>query len=234
MIPDKAFYVEPESVSGESFIINKFESNHATRVLRLKINDEIALLDGKGIGYTGQITRLDNIVSGKILQSFPNLGENNFQIILAPALIKRDRFELLLEKAVELGVTEIYPVIMDRCVKNKLNLDRCKKLIQSASKQTLRSRFPVIHEPTSLPEILKLEGQKVCAMIGEDKSLSQLDLSHKTPVIVIVGPEGDFSEKEAKLMHQANIRFYSLGERRLRAETASVNSLSVLNELLNR
>ena len=232
MIPDRAFFVDPDSVSGQSFILNKTESNHAIRVLRMKVGNEIALLDGVGTGYNGKIQSVNKLVTGEILQTFPNLGENEYQIILAPALIKRDRFESILEKATELGVSEICPVLMDRRVKNKLNIDRCQKLIQSASKQTMRSKFPKIYPPKSFDDILKLEGQKICAMIGETKQLSKLNLKKENPIVVIIGPEGDFSKNEIELMNRSDVQFYNLGNRRLRSETAALNSLSVLNETL--
>jgi len=234
MIPDRAFYIEPDTISGQSFSLNKTESNHAIRVLRMSNGDDIALLDGKGMGYHGIIQSTNKIVKGEILEHFPNLGENDFNIILAPALIKRDRFESMLEKATELGVAEIFPILMDRSVKNKLNLERSTKIIHAAAKQSMRSRFPKILEPKPLNEILTQNGQIVCAMIGETSTISKLNLNNIEPVFVIVGPEGDFTESEIELMKNANVQFYNLGQRRLRSETAALNSLSILNELLNR
>lgn len=232
MIPDRAFFIEPETISGNTFSLNQTESNHAVRVLRMKVGQDITLLDGKGMGYHGRITQLDQTVFGEIIQSYPNLGENDYTLILAPAIIKRDRFEFMLEKAIELGVCEIIPVMMDRTVKNKLNMERCEKLIQSAAKQSMRSKFPMIHKPKRIKDILEMEGQKFCAMINETKTLSQCSVNKKSPIIIIVGPEGDFSDSETTLMNHASIQFFNLGDRRLRSETAAINSLSIINEIL--
>ena len=103
MIPDKAFYVDPGNVNGDTFVLDQEESLHASRVLRLKPNDEICLLDGTGTGFHAMIkTVMNDRVSGVIREKKQGLGENKISIILAPAMIKRDRFETLLEKATEL------------------------------------------------------------------------------------------------------------------------------------
>ena len=113
MIPDKAFYVNPLNVNGSTFQLDKAESNHATRVLRLKQGDEICLLDGVGIGYHAKIKSIEKNVFGTIKEVIPDLGENKYSVNLASALIKRDRFELMLEKATELGVNEIQPLMLE-------------------------------------------------------------------------------------------------------------------------
>ena len=232
MIPDKAFYVNPLNVNGSTFQLDKAESNHATRVLRLKQGDEICLLDGAGIGYHAKIKSIGKNVSGTIKESLPDLGENKYSVILAPALIKRDRFELMLEKATELGVNEIQPLTFERCVKKTMNFERSQKIVISSSKQCRRSRFPVLHEPIDIKKILKnTDGQFISGLMGADKSLSELELDKN--VTVIIGPEGDFTENEIGQMKNAGVIFFNLGGRRLRAETAALNSLAVLNELLD-
>ena len=232
MILDKAFYVNPLNVNGSTFQLDKAESNHATRVLRLKQGDEICLLDGAGIGYHAKIKSIGKNVSGTIKESLPDLGENKYSVILAPALIKRDRFELMLEKATELGVNEIQPLMLERCVKKTMNFERSQKIVISSAKQCYRSRFPVLHEPINMKKLLKnSDGQFISGLMGADKSLSELELDKN--VTVIIGPEGDFTENEIGQMKNAGVIFFNLGGRRLRAETAALNSLAVLNELLD-
>ena len=232
MIPDKAFYVNPLNVKGSTFQLDKAESNHASRVLRLKQGDEICLLDGAGIGYHAKIKSIEKNVSGTIKESIPDLGENKCSVNLASALIKRDRFELLLEKATELGVNEIQPLILERCVKKTMNFERSQKIVISSAKQCCRSRFPVLHEPIDMKKLLKnSDGQFISGLIGADKSLSELELDKN--VTVIIGPEGDFTENEIGQMKNAGVLFYNLGGRRLRSETAALNSLAVLNELFD-
>ena len=232
MIPDKAFYVNPLNVNGSTFQLDKAESNHATRVLRLKQGDEICLLDGAGIGYHAKIKSIGKNVSGTIKESLHDLGENKYSVILAPALIKRDRFELMLEKATELGVNEIQPLTFERCVKKTMNFERSQKIVISSAKQCRRSRFPVLHEPIDMKKLLKnSDGQFISGLIGADKSLSELELDKN--ITVIIGPEGDFTENEIGQMKNAGVLFFNLGGRRLRAETAALNSLAVLNELFD-
>ena len=232
MIPDKAFYVNPLNVNGSTFQLDKAESNHATRVLRLKQGDEICLLDGAGIGYHAKINSIEKNVSGTIKESIPDLGENKCSVNLASALIKRDRFELMLEKATELGVNEIQPLTLERCVKKTMNFERSQKIVISSAKQCCRSRFPVLHEPIDMKKLLKnSDGQFISGLMDADKSLSELELDKN--VTVIIGPEGDFTENEIGQMKNAGVIFFNLGGRRLRAETAALNSLAVLNELLD-
>ena len=232
MIPDKAFYVNPLNVNGSTFQLDKAESNHATRVLRLKKGDEICLLNGAGIGYHAKINSIEKNVSGTIKESIPDLGENKYSVNLASALIKRDRFELMLEKATELGVNEIQPLTFERCVKKTMNFERSQKIVISSSKQCRRSRFPVLHEPIDMKKLLKnSDGQFISGLMGADKSLSELELDKN--VTVIIGPEGDFTENEIGQMKNAGVLFFNLGGRRLRAETAALNSLAVLNELFD-
>jgi 16S rRNA (uracil1498-N3)-methyltransferase len=230
--PDKAFYVNPLTVNGSTFQLDKAESNHATRVLRLKKGDEICLLNGAGIGYHAKINSIEKNVSGTIKESIPDLGENKYSVNLASALIKRDRFELMLEKATELGVNEIQPLMLERCVKKTMNFERSQKIVISSAKQCCRSRFPMLHEPIDMKKLLKnSDGQFISGLMGADKSLSELELDKN--VTVIIGPEGDFTENEIGQMKNAGVLFFNLGGRRLRAETAALNSLAVLNELFD-
>ena len=224
--------MNPLNVNGSTFQLDKAESNHATRVLRLKKGDEICLLDGAGIGYHAKIKSIEKNVSGTIKESIPDLGENKCSVNLASGLIKRDRFELMLEKATELGVNEIQPLMLERCVKKTMNFERSQKIVISSAKQCCRSRFPMLHEPIDMKKLLKnSDGQFISGLMGADKSLSELELDNN--VTVIIGPEGDFTENEIGEMKNAGVLFYNLGGRRLRAETAALNSLAVLNELFD-
>tara|TARA_B100000315_G_scaffold74429_1_gene68160 strand:+ start:751 stop:1458 length:708 start_codon:yes stop_codon:yes gene_type:complete len=235
MIPDYAFYVNPEKIIGDSFSLDKDESKHAIQVLRKKVGDKICLINGIGTGYFVVIDSVEkNQVFGSIKETIPELGENRVSLGLAPALIKRDRFELILEKATELGVNDIYPLALDRCVKKTLNYDRSVKIVTAASKQCRRSRFPTLHEPLNMESFLEMrDGKILSGLMGTHKSLTQLNLVSERPITVIIGPEGDFTKKEIEIMKGKGVVFFHLGERRLRAETAVLNSLSILNELIN-
>ena len=184
MIPDYAFYVNPEKIIGDSFSLDKDESKHAIQVLRKKVGDKICLLNGIGTGYFVVIDSIEkNQVFGSIKETIPELGENRVSLGLAPALIKRDRFELILE---------------------------------------------------NMESFLEMrDGKILSGLMGTHKSLTQLNLVSERPITVIIGPEGDFTKKEIEIMKGKGVVFFHLGERRLRAETAVLNSLSILNELIN-
>ena len=229
-----AFQVLPSALCGNKFSLSIIESAHAIRVLRLKKHDVICLTDGVGNFYRALIERPDpKCITGKILKKFPNYGENNILIKLCMAMIKRDRFEFILEKATELGINEFIPLNLDRCTKKTINLERSKKIIISAAKQCNRSFFPSLHQPISLNQFfIHPKEQVIAGNIGSYLPLKSLDLNPDYPVYIIIGPEGDFSDAEINLMDQNDVLYFKMGNRRLRSETAALNSIAVLNELL--
>lgn len=235
MIPDKVFYVDPNQVRNNLFSLNKSESNHLINVLRLRTNDQILIIDGMGCAYVSLIKNISNKnVSGEIQKKYKYLGENQYNINIAPGLIKRNRFENMIEKAVELGVKEIQPLLLDHCHVKHMNFDRVKKIIVSSSKQCKRSFFPILNNPIPLKEYLKSKSSLIIA--GSQKSevhLKETISQIYEDICLIIGPEGDFSDDEYKLLESQNILLYSLGSRRLRSETACIASISILNELFN-
>jgi 16S rRNA (uracil1498-N3)-methyltransferase len=234
VIPDKAFYVDPKNVNDTTFFLNKEESHHVTKVFRLALGSKISLLNGIGSGYIAKIDSVNGgIVFGTIEDKLESFGENKYDLNIAPAVIKRDRFESLLEKVTELGVKEIYPLITDRCIKNTINMTRCRKIIISASKQCQRSHFPLLHEPIDMNTWLNsLEGQCFAGIKNVTYQLSDMDIEKENVINIMIGPEGDFSPKEIEMLKKKGVRFYTLGNRRLRSETAAQSSLSILNELM--
>ena len=138
MTTDKTFYVDPKNVNTASFILDKEESHHIAQVFRLGIGSIITLLDGIGSAYRARINSVNNgVVSGIIEKTLESYGENKVNIRIAPAIIKRNRFENLLEKVTELGCKEIQPLLTERTIKRTINIERSEKIIASASKQIL-------------------------------------------------------------------------------------------------
>ena len=229
-----AFFLEPENLNGNSFSLDENESHHTSHVFRLRPGDTITLLDGKGCGYEGVIEEDDGgIIRGRIERELENLGENNNKIIIAPALLKRDRFESLIEKSTELGVYEIHPILTERCIKRTINLERCQKIVLSSAKQCQRSHFPIIREPKGIiPWLNKPKEQCLAGVMGTTKQLKDFQFNKSLSVNVLIGPEGDFSNEELDHMKDNGVKLFSLGNRRLRADTAAQASLSILNELL--
>ena len=232
---ENAFFISSQNISKEKFVLNKSESNHAIRVLRLKKNQKLFLIDGKGIGYKAVIDNIDyDKVSGTITSKLVGYGEDNFSINIGFGLIKRDKLKILIEKCTELGVDSFQPLLLDRNIKKKINIERCKKIILASSKQCHRSRFPEIYKPKNLNDLMKSVNAKIIAASMEaNQSLSDIDFKKGKSLILIIGPEGDFSNKEIELLKENKVDMFNLGPRRLRSETAAFKAISILNNELS-
>ncbi len=232
------FLVNPADITGDEFFLNSDETKHLRNVLRLKPGSEIWLTDGAGMAYSGLLSRFEKDQSmGIIKERFPELGEVPVTLDLAIGIIKRDNLELAIEKAVELEVNSITPIIMDHCIKRTVRIDRLEKQVLAAVKQCGRSRLPVVNEPVTLAEWIKQSdpmdiivchpsGQVTVSNWYQNRPVSRKNIS------VLVGPEGDFSTRELKLLADVGVSFAKLGNRRLRSETAVITAMAVLNELI--
>ncbi len=234
------FHIKPEKVIGTNFTLDAEESHHLIHVLRKDIGTEIWLLNGIGTAYSAIIGSIENKrVSGHVLRTFPGYGENMVPMHLALAVLKGDRMKLAIEKATEMGVHSIIPLVLDRCIKRNLNTDRMKKIVASAAKQCARSRIPEIAEPITMKEWLQnTDGtRRLACTLDSNVSINALNkkksFTSSQSVSVIIGPEGDFSVREHRMMRDEEIDFISLGSRRLRSETAVVSVLTIINELIN-
>ena len=230
MSDEHFFYISPENITQNSFSLDEVESHHASHVLRMNAGEKIWLLDGTGVAYAGKIECKEPRVSGTINETIPNFAEPVVEMHLVVGLLKKDRFELLLEKAVECGATSITPLLLDRCVKKSLNMERSRKIVIAAAKQCGRSRFPTLQEPISLGEwLIANQDTVVCLNIGSEEKLTDWNQIHLPKKIhIIIGPEGDFSDSENRLMKDYKIPFLSIGLRRLRAETAAFTALNII------
>jgi len=233
------FLVDPAEIRGDLFSLSETETHHLQAVLRMQPGDEVWLIDGIGNAYQARLSDSTNgVARGKIVTVIPEAGELSAELHLGLGLIKRDRLELAIEKAVELGTASITPLILDRSEKRQLKSERIEKIIISATKQCGRSRFTRLGDPVSLVTWLKhCSGHSilVCHHSGTG-TISDWYFSQKTqapPISVLIGPEGGFSPVELNLLRRFGARFVSLGERRLRSETAAIAALSILNDCLN-
>lgn len=207
------------------------ESWHCTKVLRFKAGDEIAVIDGKGNFYEGQLSLvsekkcLANITFGPKVQN-----KHPYYLHLAIAPTKNiDRMEWLVEKAVEIGVDEITFVRCKNSERTVIKEDRLIKIAESAVKQSLQSFIPKINPLTSFSDVLKTKSDlKFIAHCEEEtnpeearKHLKNFDLKNKSS-LVLIGPEGDFSSEEISQAKTLGFSEISLGENRLRTETAGL------------
>ncbi len=229
------FHLQPHNINQDPFTLAEDESRHFLKSLRGKAGDDLWLLDGCGTAYEGTVLEINGrSVTGTIKQVYQNYGESDFAIHLVIGMVKGNRIDMVLEKASEMGVKSIQPLLLDRCVKNKLNLYRSERIIINASKQAGRSFFPIVFETIDLSTWLKnhINDHKIlCHMMGS-QSLADALGKEKKEVLLLIGPEGDFSKKELDQMKKAQVEFAILGPRRLRSESAAIMAISILNQLM--
>jgi 16S rRNA (uracil1498-N3)-methyltransferase len=211
------------------------ESGHCIRVLRKKSGDKIFFTDGTGNYYHGSIISADpKKCDVAILETIPEYGRRNYFVHVAIAPTKNaDRFEWFLEKATEIGIDLITPVICTHSERRVLKTDRLQKVILSAMKQSLKTYLPQIHEAIPIEEFFKKEntGQKFICLGSADNTLKK-ELEARSHYTILVGPEGDFTESEISLAIKNGFSPVNLGPSRLRSETAGVVACSIVS-LLN-
>ncbi|MCD9576571.1 16S rRNA (uracil(1498)-N(3))-methyltransferase [Flavobacterium soyae] len=234
------FYNPDIDETTESFSFDKEESRHIIKVLRKKDSDILHVTNGLGLLFETEITLAsDNkcIVSVRSIKKSP---EPKFRLHLAVAPTKmNDRFEWFLEKATEIGIQEITPIICDRSERKVINLERFEKIILSAMKQSNETYFPKLNDAISFKEFMKQKNQglQFIAHCEEtDKKSLKETLKPNENVTLLIGPEGDFSEKEIALAIENKYQPVTLGNTRLRTETAAVvacHSVVFFNEVPN-
>lgn len=218
------FFVENIAPSSDTFVLGEEESKHACRVLRLKNDDEIAILNGKGYRFIAKIT--DNnpkrcIVSIKE-QYYEDAPKSHIHIAIAPTK-SMDRLEWFIEKATEIGVDEITPIVGENSERKKIKPERLEKILIAAFKQSQRLYLPQLNPMVSVAEFINKTPRALFAHCDSEDNkveLSELDFSNK--ITIMIGPEGDFSRKEIDLALKKGFTPVSLGKNRLRTETAGI------------
>jgi len=231
------FYNSNINENTSQFTFPKDESKHIAKVLRKKTGDTLFITNGKGWLFKAQIEVADlkncmvSIVSKTFQESKP------YQVHLAVAPTKmNDRYEWFLEKATEIGIDSITPIICDHSERKVIKLERFEKIVQSAMKQSLHYYLPKLNEAISYTDFIKQnhQGQLFIAHCEDTKKQSlKSQLKSKTDVTILIGPEGDFSVKEIAMALEHQFIPVTLGETRLRTETAAVvacHSVAYTNE----
>lgn len=220
-------------------ILSQEESYHAVKVLRLRPGQQVVVTDGQGKWFEGELTEANaracvvNITRREEQLSRP------FRLHMAVAPTKNiDRFEWFLEKATECGIDEITPVFCENSERHVIKPGRLEKLLVAAMKQSLRAYLPVLNPPVKLQDFLKkdAQGTKLIAHCGSGtRNNLQIVYAQGQDAVVLIGPEGDFSETEVKIALEAGYKPITLGDYRLRTETAAVTlciNLNFVNGLL--
>ncbi|MCP4567677.1 MAG: 16S rRNA (uracil(1498)-N(3))-methyltransferase [FCB group bacterium] len=230
----QSFVYNREHLDGRDIIIDGSEARHMTSVLRLQKGDTVRLIDGQGTAHISEIVEAGSKkVLCRIIKTLKLSGEPSLSLTLAIGLSTGSKFDMVIEKGVEVGVSRFVPLITDRgkvkvgdssAVTRKLN--RWRRVAEAAVKQSGRSVFPTIETPIALDDFLKTGEIESSILFHPDETakglLSVVESLQTAKLTVIIGPESGFSSAEIELAENHNIPIVSLGPRILRTETAGI------------
>jgi 16S rRNA (uracil1498-N3)-methyltransferase len=227
------------NIQSDEFFLSEEESKHCVRVLRLKEQDTVYLIDGVGGFYNALITEANQKKCKVVVnQKIKEFGKRNYQLTIAIAPTKNiERFEWFLEKATEIGIDRIIPIISFQSERRQIKPERLNKILIEATKQSKQAYLPVLENICNFKDLMQrpFDGKKLIAYCSEDKRPYVNDLvSIGENVVILIGPEGDFSTDEINLALEIGYKGISLGNTRLRTETAGIaacHSISGLNQI---
>jgi 16S rRNA (uracil1498-N3)-methyltransferase len=223
------FFVE--NLSDKRIVLDEDTSKHMINVLRMEKGEEVLLTDGKGKKAKAAIVDDNRKKCVVEISSFEMIEERKYKVAIGISLIKNSsRFEWFLEKATEIGVSEIIPLICARTEKEKFRFDRMQNILISAMLQSQQCWLPVLHEPTEFEEAIHFSfEQKFIAHCEEsNKQLLSSQQLNGSNQLILIGPEGDFTHEEIKSAIKNNFIPVSLGNTRLRTETAGMVAATLL------
>lgn len=224
-------------IEATEYSLNEEESKHCLKVLRLGMGDVVNLIDGKGGFYEAEIIgEGKRNVQLRVIKSVQEYQKRNHHLHIVVAPTKNiDRLEWFLEKATEIGIDEITPIICERSERKIIKEDRLNKVITSAVKQSLQAYHPVLNPQISFADFLKTENNSIKMIAhcidGEPRLYISQVAEPRQNYTVLIGPEGDFSPKEIELALQNGFKPLTLGNTRLRTETAALAACFEVNYL---
>ena len=216
--------------------LNNPQSHYLSKVMRIKIGENFSLFNKKG-EWLAKIEQISNGIVEFSISKQLRKSESSKEIWLAFSPIKSNYFSFMVQKATELGITKFIPIIFERTVVRKINQDRLNKIIIEASEQSNRINIPFLEKPQNLEEFLSNNIKKINLIFtdlnSKNKKLEVNKLDNK-PLCIIVGPEGDFSEKEKdQISNFKEVKSIKINENILRSETAAISAISIINYILN-
>lgn len=233
----RRFFVPRESIREGTACLPADQSHHLRDVLRLRTGDIVEIFDGKGGGYSGEVDFQDTGIFVRGLSPIASV-ESGARVILAAALIKSAKFEWILQKTTELGVHELMPLYTRRSEieipdsKIASRLQRWDRIVKEASKQCRRLSLPQIHEPRPFRDFLSMNCFASCArFLLHEKTSEYWNPDPGTlseGVVVCIGPEGGWHDSEVEQAKAIGYQTFSLGPSVLRAETAAVAAISIV------
>ncbi|WP_298480528.1 16S rRNA (uracil(1498)-N(3))-methyltransferase [uncultured Maribacter sp.] len=220
------FYNPNLSEQTSEFTFSEEESKHIVRVLRKKELDTLSITNGKGLLFAAEITLANaKRCNAKVIALEKKHKKKNWLHIAVAPTKNNDRYEWFLEKATEIGVDEITPIICDHSERKIIKQERLEKVIQSAMKQSLQCYLPKFNSAISYKDFIKKEHQGLL-FIAHCEKAEKVELKRRAAadkdITILIGPEGDFSTTEIKKAYNSNFLPVSLGENRLRTETAAL------------
>ena len=224
-----------EDIAGGRVRLDAEESAHCVKVLRHRVGDTVSVIDGEGVLYECRLVEASpKEAVAEIVSSTPGWGSHPYALTVACCPTKNnDRYEWMVEKVTEIGLDTIVPVIGDRSERKVYKTDRARRIALSATKQSLKARIPTVAEPLSVRDFLASIPEsggalRLIAYCFEDEAAPRIGIAEAleayggSEVIVLIGPEGDFSPEEVRLAIDLGFIPVHLGFSRLRTETAAV------------
>jgi len=241
-----------EDLKTERVTISGEKARYLISVLRCNVGDSIQILDGEGSLYKAKISEIENKkISADLVEKVSLNTESPLNLVLIQGILKGEKMDLIIQKATELGVKEIIPAITERSqVRHTRKVERWKKIAEEASRQSGRSEIPVIHEPVEFSSWFTTQGSQSLNgfIFWEEGGIRMQDARYKmqdknnhescilnhvsATCYVAIGPEGGFARKEARLAESKGLVVTSFGKRILRAETAAISAVTLVQFLL--
>ena len=213
--------------------LDKSQSHYVSKVMRVKENEVFSLFNSGGEWEARIISISKSIVEFKVTKKLRQ-KENPKELWLAFSPIKSSYFNFMIQKATELGVTKFLPIIFERTIVRKINKERLKKVIIEASEQSNRINVPIIENTQTLSSFLENKMDLIFTDLNSKNKKLNFDKLTKNPICIIIGPEGDFSESERKLiLGLKGVQSIKINENILRSETAVISAISIVNFYLN-
>lgn len=231
------FYNPQLDSSVSQFTFSEEESKHITKVLRKKEGDILNITNGKGYWFEARIISANPKKCAAEIFDTTKKHPTKHRLHMAVAPTKlNDRFEWFLEKATEIGVNEITPIICERSERKTVKIDRLKRVVQSGMKQSLQTYLPKLNDACTSKEFMEKTREGLC-FIAHCEDDEKLDLKRRVApdkdVTILIGPEGDFSKSEIELAYTNGFLPVSLGQNRLRTETAAIVACTIVATINN-
>lgn len=228
------FFYDENLNDASSFTLNEETSKHIIQVLRMKNGEQIQLTNGNGKVLTAEIISEHKKSAGVKVTSTSYIENHTSNITIAISLIKNNnRFEWFLEKATEIGVSAIIPLICERTEKQNFRHDRMKNILISAMLQSQQAWLPELHPPTKFIDVVKdsdHQAKYIAHCVEDEKENLHHHINSSAHKLILIGPEGDFTKQEITLAIENNFIPVSLGNTRLRTETAGIVAAVLLNQ----